>query len=79
MKGLKQEDLENQDLITELRKEYGMIYSDFYMVLTDLDMKAKVKVMLHFQRFKALFFHSTFQGYVRCASAKPSPVCRQLE
>uniref|UniRef100_A0A8C1XD56 Coiled-coil domain-containing protein 80 n=1 Tax=Cyprinus carpio TaxID=7962 RepID=A0A8C1XD56_CYPCA len=41
MKGLKQEDLENQDLITELRKEYGMIYSDFYMVLTDLDMKAK--------------------------------------
>uniref|UniRef100_A0A9J8AWL1 Coiled-coil domain-containing protein 80 n=1 Tax=Cyprinus carpio carpio TaxID=630221 RepID=A0A9J8AWL1_CYPCA len=41
MKGLKQEDLENQDLITELRKEYGMTYSDFYMVLTDLDMKAK--------------------------------------
>ncbi len=43
MKGLKQEDLENQDLITELMKEYGMTYSDFYMVLTDLDMKAKVK------------------------------------
>lgn len=43
MKGLRQEDLENQDLITELRKEYGMTYSDFYMVLTDLDMKAKVK------------------------------------
>ncbi|XP_043105464.1 coiled-coil domain-containing protein 80 [Puntigrus tetrazona] len=41
MKGLKQEDLENQDLITELRKEYRMTYSDFYMVLTDLDMKAK--------------------------------------
>lgn len=41
MKGLRQEDLENQDLITELRKEYGMTYSDFYMVLTDLDMKAK--------------------------------------
>ncbi|CAM4602198.1 unnamed protein product [Leuciscus chuanchicus] len=41
MKGLRQEDLENQDLITELRKEYGMTYNDFYMVLTDLDMKAK--------------------------------------
>ncbi|KAG1970334.1 coiled-coil domain-containing protein 80 [Pimephales promelas] len=41
MKGLRQEDLENQNLITELRKEYGMTYSDFYMVLTDLDMKAK--------------------------------------
>ncbi len=31
-----------------------------------------------FHRFKALFFHSTFQGHVRCASAKQSPVCRQL-
>ncbi|XP_077072673.1 coiled-coil domain-containing protein 80 [Siphateles boraxobius] len=41
MKGLRQEDLENQDLITELRKEYGMTYNDFYMILTDLDMKAK--------------------------------------
>ncbi|XP_052462352.1 coiled-coil domain-containing protein 80 [Carassius gibelio] len=41
MKGLKQEDLENQDLITELRKEVGMTFSDFYMVLVDLDMKAK--------------------------------------
>lgn len=41
MKGLRQEDLENQDLIMELRKEYGMTYNDFYVVLTDLDMKAK--------------------------------------
>ncbi|KAK2904883.1 hypothetical protein QQF64_033026 [Cirrhinus molitorella] len=41
MKGLKPDDLENQDLITELRNEYGMTHSDFYMVLTDLDMKAK--------------------------------------
>lgn len=42
MKGLRQEDLENQDLITELRKAYGMIYNDFYVVLTDVDMKRKV-------------------------------------
>ncbi|XP_052005085.1 coiled-coil domain-containing protein 80-like [Xyrauchen texanus] len=41
MKGLRQEDLENKNLITELRKEYGMTYSDFFMVLTDLDMKGK--------------------------------------
>lgn len=42
MKGLRQEDLVNQDLITELRKEYGMTYDDFYMVLTDTDVRAKV-------------------------------------
>lgn len=42
MKGLRQEDLVNQDLITELRKEYGMVYDDFYMVLSDTDMRVKV-------------------------------------
>lgn len=43
MKGLRQEDLVNQDLITDLRKEFGMTYNDFYMVLTDVDMKLKVQ------------------------------------
>lgn len=42
MKGLRQEDLVNQALITELRKDYGMTYDDFYMVLTDTDMRVKV-------------------------------------
>nr|XP_015218924.1 PREDICTED: coiled-coil domain-containing protein 80 [Lepisosteus oculatus] len=41
MKGLKEDDLMNQDLIIELRKEYGMTYNDFFMVLTDFDMKVK--------------------------------------
>ncbi|XP_066542793.1 coiled-coil domain-containing protein 80 [Hoplias malabaricus] len=41
MKGLRQEDLVNQELITDLRKEYGMVFNDFYMVLTDVDMKWK--------------------------------------
>uniref|UniRef100_A0A8C4S8V2 Coiled-coil domain-containing protein 80 n=1 Tax=Erpetoichthys calabaricus TaxID=27687 RepID=A0A8C4S8V2_ERPCA len=41
MKGLKEEDLLDQDLITELRKEYGMTYNDFFMVTTDFDMKVK--------------------------------------
>lgn len=44
MKGLRQEDLVNQDLITELRKEYGMTYDEFYMVLTDTDMRVQVCV-----------------------------------
>ncbi|KAJ8004692.1 hypothetical protein DPEC_G00138950 [Dallia pectoralis] len=41
MKGLQQEDLENKDLVTELRKEFSMTTNDFYMVLTDTDMRAK--------------------------------------
>lgn len=43
MKGLRQEDLVNQDLITELRKEFSMTHDDFYMVLTDTDMRVKVR------------------------------------
>ncbi|KAJ8407286.1 hypothetical protein AAFF_G00278600 [Aldrovandia affinis] len=41
MKGLRQEDLVNHDLIVELRKEFGMTYDEFFMVLTDFDMKVK--------------------------------------
>ncbi|KAG5852743.1 hypothetical protein ANANG_G00065810 [Anguilla anguilla] len=41
MKGLRQEDLVNQDLIVELRKEFGMTDDEFFMVLTDFDMKVK--------------------------------------
>lgn len=43
MKGLRQEDMVNQDLITELRKEFSMTHDDFYMVLTDADMRVKVR------------------------------------
>lgn len=42
MKGLGQDDLVNQDLIIDLRKEFGMTHDAFFMVLTDLDMKVKV-------------------------------------
>uniref|UniRef100_A0A1A7YVD4 Coiled-coil domain-containing protein 80 n=2 Tax=Iconisemion striatum TaxID=60296 RepID=A0A1A7YVD4_9TELE len=41
MKGLRQEDLMNQDLITDLRKRFGMTYEEFYMVLIDTDMRVK--------------------------------------
>ncbi|KPP73847.1 coiled-coil domain-containing protein 80 precursor-like [Scleropages formosus] len=41
MKGLRREDLVDQDLITQLRKGFGMTDEDFFMVLTDFDMKAK--------------------------------------
>lgn len=42
MKVIEDEDLVDQQLISELRKEYGMTYNDFFMVLTDTDMKVKV-------------------------------------
>ncbi|KGL75745.1 Coiled-coil domain-containing protein 80 [Tinamus guttatus] len=41
MKVIEDEDLVDQQLISELRKEYGMTYNDFFMVLTDIDMKVK--------------------------------------
>ncbi|XP_039183288.1 coiled-coil domain-containing protein 80 isoform X2 [Crotalus tigris] len=41
MKVIEDEDLVDQNLINELRREYGMTYDDFFMVLTDSDMKAK--------------------------------------
>ncbi|KPP64362.1 coiled-coil domain-containing protein 80 precursor-like [Scleropages formosus] len=41
MKVLKEEDLVNQELIIELRKQFGMTHDDFFMVLTDVDMKVK--------------------------------------
>nr|XP_003219242.1 PREDICTED: coiled-coil domain-containing protein 80 [Anolis carolinensis] len=41
MKAIEDEDLTDQHLINELRREYGMTYNDFFMVLTDTDMRAK--------------------------------------
>uniref|UniRef100_A0A8C5KKH9 Coiled-coil domain-containing protein 80 n=1 Tax=Jaculus jaculus TaxID=51337 RepID=A0A8C5KKH9_JACJA len=35
------DDLVDQHLIGELRKEYGMTYNDFFMVLTDVDLRVK--------------------------------------
>ncbi|KAG8589703.1 hypothetical protein GDO81_006502 [Engystomops pustulosus] len=41
MKVIGDDELLDRELITELRKEYGMTYNDFFMVLTDLDMRVK--------------------------------------
>uniref|UniRef100_G3UEU7 Coiled-coil domain-containing protein 80 n=1 Tax=Loxodonta africana TaxID=9785 RepID=G3UEU7_LOXAF len=35
------EDLVDQHLISQLRKAYGMTYNDFFMVLTDVDLRVK--------------------------------------
>lgn len=44
MRVVDDEDLVDQHLISELRKEYGMTYNDFFMVLTDVDLRVKVQV-----------------------------------
>ncbi|PNI53881.1 CCDC80 isoform 4, partial [Pan troglodytes] len=41
MRVVDDEDLVDQRLISELRKEYGMTYNDFFMVLTDVDLRVK--------------------------------------
>uniref|UniRef100_A0A8C4IQH0 Coiled-coil domain-containing protein 80 n=1 Tax=Dicentrarchus labrax TaxID=13489 RepID=A0A8C4IQH0_DICLA len=65
MKGLRQEDLVNQDLITELRKEFSMTYDDFYMVLTDTDMRVKQSYEVPIA-MKAVFdYIDTFSSRIR--------------
>ncbi|KAM8857387.1 coiled-coil domain-containing protein 80 [Synchiropus picturatus] len=65
MKGLRQEDLVNQDLITELRKEFGMTHDDFYMVLTDTDMRVKQSYEVPIA-MKAVFnYIDTFSSRIR--------------
>lgn len=46
MRVVDDEDLVDQQLISELRKEYGMTYDDFFMVLTDVDLRVKVQVLV---------------------------------
>nr|XP_061826793.1 coiled-coil domain-containing protein 80-like [Nerophis lumbriciformis] len=65
MKGLRQEDLVNKDLITELRKEFSMIHDDFNMVLTDTDMREKQSYEVPIA-MKAVFnYIDTFSSRIR--------------
>ncbi|KAK6309594.1 hypothetical protein J4Q44_G00194750 [Coregonus suidteri] len=65
MKGLRQEDLVNQDVITELRKEFSMTFNHFYMVLTDTDMRVKQSYEVPIA-MKAVFdYVDTFSSRIR--------------
>lgn len=66
MKGIHHEDTVNQDLITELRKEFRMVHDDFYMVLTDTDTKIKVR--------KKSYCCCSFRAGVK-SHADPQQVC----
>ncbi|XP_035532317.1 coiled-coil domain-containing protein 80 isoform X2 [Morone saxatilis] len=65
MKGLRQEDLVNQDLITELRKEFSMTYDDFYMVLTDTDIRVKQSYEVPIAMKAVLDYIDTFSSRIR--------------
>lgn len=65
MKGIDQEDTVNQDLITELRKEFTMVHDDFYMVLADTDTKIKQSYEVPIS-MKAIFdYIDTFSSRIR--------------
>ncbi|XP_038863175.1 coiled-coil domain-containing protein 80-like [Salvelinus namaycush] len=65
MKGLRQEDLVNQDVITELRKEFSMTFNHFYMVVTDTDMRFKQSYEVPIA-MKAVFdYVDTFTSRIR--------------
>lgn len=68
MRVVDDEDLVDQHLIGELRKEYGMTYNDFFMVLTDVDLRVKVWVSVldgtvPFLRIAILNFLSIYKMY----------------
>ncbi|XP_056145426.1 LOW QUALITY PROTEIN: coiled-coil domain-containing protein 80 [Lampris incognitus] len=65
MKGLRQEDLVNQELISELRREFSMTGEDFSMVLTDTDMRVKQSYEVPIA-MKAVFdYIDTFSSRIR--------------
>lgn len=70
MKVIEDEDLVDQQLISELRKEYGMTYNDFFMVLTDTDMKVKVRVLTlwkkrHWKNFRKSHYRLACEAHER--------------
>ncbi|OCT94732.1 coiled-coil domain-containing protein 80 [Xenopus laevis] len=65
MKVIGEDDLLDVDLITELRKEYGMTYNDFFMVLTDLDMKVKQYYEVPISMKSVFDLADTFQSRIK--------------
>ncbi|KAG5833342.1 hypothetical protein ANANG_G00274930 [Anguilla anguilla] len=65
MKGMRYEDLVNKDLIVQIRKEFGMMYNDFYMVLTDFDMKVKQSYEVPIAMKAVLDYVDTFSSRIK--------------
>ncbi|KAG8450484.1 hypothetical protein GDO86_002949 [Hymenochirus boettgeri] len=65
MKVIGDDELLDTGLITELRKEYGMTYNDFFMVLTDLDMKVKQYYEVPISMKSVFDIIDTFQSRIK--------------
>ncbi|XP_073419596.1 coiled-coil domain-containing protein 80 [Dendrobates tinctorius] len=65
MKVVGDDDLLDRELITELRKEYGMTYNDFFMVLTDLDMRVKQYYEVPISMKSVFDIVDTFQSRIK--------------
>ncbi|XP_042315336.1 coiled-coil domain-containing protein 80 [Sceloporus undulatus] len=65
MKVIEDEDLMDQNLISELRREYGMTYNDFFMVLTDTDMRAKQYYEMPIAMKSVFDLIDTFQSRIK--------------
>ncbi|XP_039398593.1 coiled-coil domain-containing protein 80 [Mauremys reevesii] len=65
MKVVEDDDLVDQHLINELRKEYGMTYNDFFMVLTDIDMRVKQYYEVPIAMKSIFDFVDTFQSRIK--------------
>ncbi|XP_004706455.1 coiled-coil domain-containing protein 80 [Echinops telfairi] len=65
MRVVDDEDLVDQHLISELRKEYGMTYNDFFMVLTDVDLRAKQYYEVPIAMKSVFDFIDTFQSRIK--------------
>ncbi|XP_038301299.1 coiled-coil domain-containing protein 80 isoform X1 [Canis lupus familiaris] len=65
MRVVDDEDLVDQHLIGELRKEYGMTYNDFFMVLTDVDLRVKQYYEVPISMKSVFDLIDTFQSRIK--------------
>ncbi|KAG3271468.1 coiled-coil domain-containing protein 80 [Ictidomys tridecemlineatus] len=65
MRVVDDEDLVDQHLISELRREYGMTYNDFFMVLTDVDLRVKQYYEVPIAMKTVFDLIDTFQSRIR--------------
>uniref|UniRef100_A0A8C5A628 Coiled-coil domain-containing protein 80 n=1 Tax=Gadus morhua TaxID=8049 RepID=A0A8C5A628_GADMO len=64
LKGVPQDDLTNQELIRALRTDLGLTFNDFYMVLTDYDMRAKQEYEVPIAMTAVLDYIDTFDSRI---------------
>uniref|UniRef100_A0A674DWP1 Coiled-coil domain-containing protein 80 n=1 Tax=Salmo trutta TaxID=8032 RepID=A0A674DWP1_SALTR len=65
LKGMKEEDFTNQPLIRALRNELGLIFDDYYMVLTDFDMKVKQEYEVPIAMTAVFDYIDTFSSRIK--------------